>query len=371
MLVACGSTPAPPVVATAPASAPAPAGAACGTASLLASPADLAARGPWSVGVRTVVAAGMVTEVWYPAKPGSAEGAATVRYDLRTVMPPAEAAKIPDADNGWLPCDCVRDLPIDDTHGPYPVVVFLHGAASFRAQSAFLMTHWASRGFVVVAPDLPGVGLKAALGGEEQSAPLGAALAVLDVLASAGEEDPLAFARASLGPQRALAGHSLGSMLSSTVADRPEVEVRIALAGLAQPDGVASWLVLAGDHDGIAYSPELVTNFADAPARSRLGVVSGAGHLAFSDLCGVGADRGGSIAIAKAHGVAVPPLLESLATDGCRPTDAPFATTAPVIRALTVGVLEEKLRCDPAATAAISALAGPALTLVERLGQPE
>jgi hypothetical protein len=38
-----------------------------------------------------------------------------------------------------------------------------------------------------------------------------------------------------------------------------------------------------------------------------------------------------------------------------------------VIRAVTAGVLEEKLRCDPRATRAIAALAGPSLTLVENL----
>lgn len=312
-----------------------------------------------------MVADGMTLEVWYPARPGSERGAPLARYDLRSAMPPAEAAKIPDETKPWIPCECARDLPIDDAHGPYPVVVFLHGAASFRAQSTFLMTHWASRGFVVVAPDLRGVGLLAALGGEAQSAPLGAALQVLDTLAQAGEDDPLAFARPSLGPTRALVGHSLGSVLAASVADRPEVEVRIAMAGFAQPDGTASWLVLAGDHDGIAYAPDAATQFASQPAPSRLGVVHGAGHLAFSDLCTVGADRGGAIAVAKAYGVAVPPILENLGVDGCRPTDAPFATTAPLIRALTTGVLEEKLHCDPQATRATAALGGSALTLVE------
>ena len=66
-------------------------------------------------------------------------------------------------------------------------------------------------------------------------------------------------------------------------------------------------------------------------------------HLAFTDLCLLGADRGGSLAIARAHGVAVPEMIATLATDGCRPSDAPFAITAPTIRALTTAVLEETL----------------------------
>lgn len=368
LLAACAASP-----SAAPRSSPSPPppivrGPACGAASLLPSPSDLAARGPWAVGARTVQADDLRLEVWYPARAGSDRDAPKARYDLRTAMPPAEAAKIPDADNAWLSCECARDLPVDDAHGPYPVVVFLHGAASFRAQSAFLMTHWASRGFVVVAPDIPGIGLLAALGGEPQRPPLGVATQVLDLLAEAPPStDPLAFVRSSLDRGRAIAGHSLGNLLATGVADRPEVAVRIAMAGLAAPDGTASWLALAGDHDSIAYAADAAETFRGQPARSRLGVVHGAGHLAFSDLCTLGADRGGALAIARAHGVGIPEILALLATDGCRPTDAPFASTAPVIRALTTGVLEETLRCDVSATHAIAQLASPALTLVENL----
>ena len=343
-------------------------GPACGSAKLLAAPADLAQRGPWPVGVRTISIDGLTVEVWYPARPGSERGAATARYDLRAQLPPTEAAKIPDADNAWLPCDCVRELPVDDAHGPYPAVVFLHGAASFRAQSAFLATHWASRGFVVLAPDLPGVGLGALLGAQ-QRLPLGAPLQVVQAVTSPADPDPLAFVRAHLSPHLALAGHSLGSMLASTIVDHPEVEVRIAMAGFMAPDGTGSTLILGGDHDGIAPPGDVRGKLEGAPAPTRLMVVHGAGHLAFSDLCTLGADRGGALAIAKAHGVAIPDILTTLATDGCRPTDAPFATTAPVIRAITAGVLEDKLRCDPSAAHAITAL--PArydVELVEQLG---
>ena len=378
LLAACGTPGASPsttrpttAAAPAPPVEPGPAlGAACDGARLLANPADLAARGPWPVGARTVRVSGLTLEVWYPARPGSERGVPPVRYDLRTAMPPAEAAKIPDADNAWLGCDCARDLPLDEAHGPYPAVVFLHGAASFRAQSAFLMTHWASRGFVVVAPDVPGVGLAASLGQVEDVPTEPVAALVLDALAAPpAPDDPLAFVRGALGPGRALAGHSLGSMMHALL-ERPDVSVRIALAGFASPDGVASWLVVAGDHDRIAYAPDMIDRFAAQPAPSRLAVLHGAGHLAFSDLCTVGADRGGALAIAQRHGVTVPPIVAQLATDGCLPSDAPFTTTAPLLRALTAGVLEERLRCDPAATASIPLLAVPALTLVEHVAPP-
>ena len=84
---------------------------------------------------------------------GFEAGAEKVRYDIRDELPASERGKIPDAENPWQDCDCYRDLPLDETHGPYPVVVFVHGTAAFRHQSLPIVTHWASRGFVVLALD--------------------------------------------------------------------------------------------------------------------------------------------------------------------------------------------------------------------------
>jgi dienelactone hydrolase len=361
LLAACGGTPAVPGPARrTPATPATPAtpfpalGPACRGA-LPPLPADRAAAGPSPVGARTIHHDDLTIEVWYPARPGSERGVAPARYDLRTAMPPAEAAKIPDADNAYLPCACARDLPVDDRHGPYPVVLFLHGAASFRAQSAFLAAHWASRGFVVVAPDLPGVGLDAILGGPQQL-PLGAPAAVLDLVGHPPDDDPLAFVRPQLGAEVAVVGHSLGSVLAGTVGGRPEVRALIAMAGATFVDGDVATLVLAGDHDQIAPADGARKAFASAPPPAHLVVVHGAGHLAFSDLCTLGADRGGALAIAAAHGVAIPALLTTLASDGCRPADAPFARTAPAIRAATAAFLEGRLRCDPAAATDLSGL---------------
>ncbi|CAN5460803.1 hypothetical protein BH11MYX1_BH11MYX1_44800 [soil metagenome] len=316
--------------------------------------ADRAAPGPWPVGVRTVDLEGTTVEVWYPATPGSQSGHPHARYDLREAMPRAEAAKIPDADNAWLECACTRDLPVDDTHGRYPAIVFLHGAASFRAQSAFLATHWASRGFVVLAPEMPGIGLAAVMGGPREL-PLLVPSKVVALIERAPPHDPLAFIRARLGDRLAIVGHSLGAMLANSVEDQPAVAVRIALAGSPPNDGHADALTMVGDHDHIAGGS--ATDPAMVAAHGRRVVVHRAGHLAFSDLCGVGADRGGAVAIARAHGVEVPELVAQLANDGCGSNDALFATTAPAIRATTTAVLEQTLRCDSGAASELHALA--------------
>jgi predicted dienelactone hydrolase len=50
-----------------------------------------------------------------------------------------------------------QNLPFDDEHGPYPVIVFIHGTAAFRQYFSHIVEHWVSRGFVVVACDYPGI----------------------------------------------------------------------------------------------------------------------------------------------------------------------------------------------------------------------
>ncbi|HEY4310545.1 MAG TPA: dienelactone hydrolase family protein [Pirellulales bacterium] len=44
-----------------------------------------------------------------------------------------------------------RDAPCAD--GTFPLVIFSHGASATRQQSTYLTEHWASHGYVVVAPD--------------------------------------------------------------------------------------------------------------------------------------------------------------------------------------------------------------------------
>jgi dienelactone hydrolase len=340
---------------------------ACDGANLLAAPSDLATRGPWPVGVRTVTFDGVAVEVWYPADP-SGPGSAETRYDLRTAMPAAEAAKIPDAENAWLVAACTRDLAIDAGHGPYPIVVFLHGAASFRAQSAFLTTHWASRGFVVIAPDLPGVGLAQVLSGVGTGYPLMFPNQLLDAVVKPRADDPFAFVRSRMSARIGIVGHSLGAMLINSLDARTEISVRVGLAGLlTYPGKHGSLLTVSGETDGIAGPDRDPKALQSALPPARRAIIRGAGHLAFTDLCTVGADRGGALAIAKAHGVNVPDMIAMLATDGCRPTDAPFETTKGPIRAITTGVLEETLRCDPGKAAAIRQLAGRDIDLLEKL----
>lgn len=317
---------------------------ACDGRQTLPVPLDPAARGPWAVGARTLTMGGLTTEIWYPAQPGSQAGLATATYDVRKHLAEADAAKISDAANPLQTCDCYRDLPIDTTHGPYPVVVFVHGTAAFRSQSLRHVTHWVSRGFVVVAQDHPGLELKDVLAfnfGADQTGNTRTLLAEL-------RSNPPAFLQGALDLTRmGAAGHSAGGMAIAPLGDEPGMQVLMPLAagGAKAGPSLRSTLVMAGAADGVVKVDQSYKGYADTPAPKRWIALDKAGHLAFSDLCVIGASQGGILQVALDSGIEVLPIIATLARDGCGPENLPPEQGFAVIHAATSAALEEVLTC--------------------------
>jgi hypothetical protein len=316
----------------------------CEGSTTLEPPKDYGARGPWPVGAKTVTVAGLTTEVWYPAQIGSEAGKTKDRYDIRKHLPDADAPKIPDADNPWQDCDCYRDLPMDTTHGPYPVVLFIHGTAAFRTQSLTFMTHWASRGFVVVSSDHPKIMLKDALqfmfGGNQA----GEAGKVLDALAAPSGD--LAFLAGRIDMNRVgLAGHSAGGGAISGFGNRSGVRVLLPMASRGVGAGTKSAFIMGGMDDGIAQYSQVKQGYSSAQKKKRLIGLTKAGHLAFSDLCFIGRDKGGILQVALDHGIQVNQLISSLAKDGCNPGQLTAEKGWAIINYATAAVLEEALLC--------------------------
>lgn len=327
---------------------------ACDGATLLASAAAPSERGVWPVGARTVTVDGLTTEVWYPAVPGSADGATPERYDIRLALPASEASKIPDADNPWQSCDCVRDLPLDAAHGPFPVIVFVHGTASFRHQSLSLVTHWASRGFVVVAANHPGLllgdMLAMACGGNPPAQNLSGDLDKLfaAIAAPAGE---LAFLAGHIDATRvAVTGHSAGGNAAAQASTRPGVKVVIPMASVrsASPSPeLGSSLFFAGTLDSIASPGQVKNAWLGSPTPRRYVAIENAGHLAFSDLCATkNAEGQDLLAIAQEHGVCGAQLAGFLFD--CDPANIDAQLGWDIINHASTSVLEATLQCQPA-----------------------
>lgn len=314
-------------------------------------------HGPWAVGARTLTIDGLTVEVWYPAAAGSADGVVAKRYDLRQWLPKAEQSKIPDAEAPALDCDCHPDLPPDTAHGPYPAVVFIHGTAGFRAQSMAICTAWASHGFVVVAADHPKIVLQDALALNLGADQPGDARRLLDALRK--KDAALGPLAAILDPQRfGVSGHSAGGMATGSLGAEAGVQVAIPMAARGvDPAGPATaTVVLGGIDDGTVKWSATVEGYEKTVGSKWLVGLQGAGHLAFSDLCRFGADKGGLFGIAKTYGITMPPgtepLFEKLASDGCGAGQMAPARSARLSVAASLPVLRQVLHCQQGAAAA-------------------
>lgn len=346
----------------------------CDGAKLLATPADPAARGPWAVGARTVKIGRLTVEVWYPAVPGSDAGQPTVRYDIRQALNPSQRAIIPDADNTWQDCECVRDLPLDAERGPFPVVVFVHGTAAFRHQSVHQATHWASRGFVVIAADHPGLMLGDLLaqfcpddpsGAQDIPGDLDAMLGAL-----AAPTGSLAFLAGKVAMDRvAVIGHSAGGSAAANASTRPGVRVVASLAGNAAAKAGPSLehaLFMGGKSDQVVSYGQVSTAWSGSVMPRDLIGITGAGHLVFSDLCETKNAAGKDLlSVANQYSLCGASLAGMLFD--CDPSYLAGPRGWEITNYATTAVLEPALHCT-ASTAGIDQISK--YTEVERMHAP-
>ncbi len=295
--------------------------------------AELAAEGPYAVGVttRTLPEGGLV-EIWYPADE-SARGGADA-YNVRDFLPETIASLISgDTDDSFV-IEATRDAPAA-ADGPFPVVLFSHGAAAFRLQSSELAQHLASWGIVTASTDHPSRDLLNQFGGTAEGQPP-AVDQVRSMRTYLTTLDADALLGGALDNERvALGGHSAGGGTIVEMASDPGILGYVSYAsglGDAAPD-VPS-MFMAGALDTIADPVELTqAAFDAAPPPSWFWNFDGAGHLAFSDLCAIGGGDANLIDLGEAAGLGafLDESIRRLATDGCDEPNRPVQDVWPGI----------------------------------------
>lgn len=289
--------------------------------------------GPFVAGVTTATIDGVLTEIWYPADKGAEAGKKKDVYDMRDWLPAGERAKIPDADTPLYETNAYRDIAISKT-GKYPIVLFSHGLGGYRLQTSFLMTHLASWGFVVAAPEHLERGLALILEGdlskvEDKAVPqLKGALSWLESengKAGSRFEGLLDVAHV------AAMGHSMGGAAVSTLIDDAKISsgTWLASGGFGESPANKSIAFIWGSADRVAKPSTIETAFDKQAKGARTIGINQAGHMAFTDLCVVGRDKGGVLQIAKDHGIKVDDLVVQLASDGCGTQPGGAAYLAP------------------------------------------
>ena len=351
-------------------------------AGLLPNPPDPSAPGPYPVSSKLLsggfTARNLTVEVWFPSVPGSESGAKPLTLDVRDFITPSCAAKIPEKDvptpfyaNAWVDLPPAWMAPKDAPSG-LPIIIFIHGTAGWRSQSLSLVVHWASRGFVVVAADYPGICLKDLLSAAEhplarhpktdQVGDTKALLAELRALT-----DPRLASLLGGGAvnttSNALIGHSAGALALEHLGGEAAVVIPMAGDGSA-PDGAApssllrSTLVLGAYNDSeVPPKTHAVPGYATSRPPKRIVVGANMGHQAFSDLCYIGEDQGGIVGIGERHGIWEAFLFAPLAVDGCSFHDARWFEPQKnwkLIEYASSAVLEETLRCDATMASAIA-----------------
>lgn len=329
-------------------------------------PADPAENGA-PVGERTIQAEGQTIEVWYPTSE-SQRGSATERADYESFIPDAVTAvlgeiTLPDVDSG-----AIRDAPIRVGTAPYPVVVFSHGFGGMRIQSLDYAVHLASRGYVVVAADHPGRMLgdvlpcvfSPPLEGCDLTGMSGDDPAVEDVadvmtwVFDAAEEGDFA---GLLDTSRiALSGHSAGGGTVQTAGSEDDrFSALLSMSAGAEPTRDVPLLLMEGTCDGIIPDSAVVAAQAATPG-SQLVEITGAGHLAFSDLCELDMKAFADEFLSTRDDVNSMILgqLVALASDGCADgtpvpescgdSFLPTATSDPIIRAYTTLYFDQVLK---------------------------
>ncbi len=138
-----------------------------------AEPGGFAARGPYAVGVKTVVyvdstrqdeyAGGprtLVTEIWYPAADEARGGKPTEFIEFFGDHPEAGKAFVEhfkgkmEEVSARFKSVAVRNAPL--AKGEFPLLVFSHGNGGLRHQNVFQLDHLASHGYVIASPDHTG-----------------------------------------------------------------------------------------------------------------------------------------------------------------------------------------------------------------------
>jgi hypothetical protein len=113
-------------------------------------------------------------------------------------------------------------------------------------------------------------------------------------------------------------------------------------------------LVMGGQADAVANYTGQQNGFNSSPAPKRLVGIKNAGHLAFSDICSVGKDKGGLLGIAQKYMVKNANLAGFLFD--CKDTYLPPEQGWPIVNRATTATLESVLMCSTTAAKSFDAV---------------
>ena len=328
---------------------------------------DPALMGPFTVGVKTVVLettdhAGkprqLRTEIWYPGVPGTGEIKKYV-YDIKADAKaelPAAYEKIKDATTSLLfESDAHVGMDPDIEHGPYPLVVFSHGAYGIRYQSIFFTVYLASHGYIVVAPDHQNNTLYDLLtDGYDQGKLAETAVDrmkdgdfVIDYFLKEND-DPKSFLAGAIDANNiGFCGHSFGAFLALYEGGlNPKVKAVLPFAPETDPLPVfkvtpqsfpVPFMIQAGKMDQtLDYETQTGEFYKKGATPKFLVALTRGGHFSYSDICQMDL-------AALAKEINYTDGIDAL-SDGCAPENIPYEQAHIIIRHYGIAFFNYYLR---------------------------
>ncbi len=314
--------------------------------------------GPYAVGVTTLKLADRSVEIYYPAKRGVASSQPLATYLQTDPIPPGMLAALPKIPPGVdlsVTIPARRDIPAA-ADGPFPLVIFSHGAGGWRSGYGELLSGIASWGFVVASTDYVEYGFVSQFTGGGARNPTARRQTVnaavggtIDLMTKATSE-PGGRLKNTIDLSRIGAvGHSAGGGTMFGELGDPRIGTIIGWAPVPPQTPVTSHtptMIIAGEKDS-AISPSVVSAaYATLQSPKRLVMVGNLGHNAFSDSCLAIRNGNDLVGLAKQLGIGIPQGLLDLARNGCGPDDMETRTGWAIIQHFTVAQLRSGLGVD-------------------------
>ena len=199
----------------------------------------------------------------------------------------------------WYPDDRSEGVARDRRPSPgFPLIVYGHGFASMRSEGAYLARHFASHGYIVVAPDFPLTNMGSPGGPrfDDVVHQPGDMSFLIDQLLGWSRDSGHDFSGAVDEDRIGAMGLSLGGMTTTLAAFHPRLrDPRLSAAvSIAGPSAMFTpsffetadvpYLMIAGDADGIVgYDAHAASTLARAPD-ARLVTLRGGSHAGFAEI---------------------------------------------------------------------------------------
>jgi chlorophyllase-like protein len=211
---------------------------------------------------------------------------------LNTVIwyPTAADASPVDAQYGG-----VIDAILDNSAGPYPLLMFSHGSCGLPTQSTFLMPLLASQGFIIAAPphpgntlaDFPNCGTAQTQLQSAQERPQDI-LFVLDALLAANTDAGSPFFSAIDETKLGMSGHSFGGYTTYVVTSidaRFKVALPFAAFVVTGQHLTIPSLTMFGEIDSVVSDTAILGAYDASSSPKYLAEIKNTGHFAWSDNC--------------------------------------------------------------------------------------